>query len=73
MDGEGRHYTVWIEVEVYMVEDCPPTEQLLGNMRRGVIPVFEVRSQRYFVSPELPEVIDRSISPEHGQSRYTPD
>lgn len=73
MDGEGRHYTVWIEVEGYMVEDYQLTELPLGNMRRGVIPVFEVHSQRYFVSPGLPEVIDHSISPEHEQSRYTPD
>jgi len=73
MDGEGRHYTVSIEVEEYMVVNCQLNELPLGSRRRGVVPVFEVRSQRYFVSPELPEVTDRSISPEHGQSRYTPD
>jgi hypothetical protein len=60
-----------------MVVNYQPTEQLLESTRRGVIPVFEVhshwRSQVYSVVLGLPAETDHSISPEHGQSRYTPD
>ena len=73
MVGVERHCRVLIEVEGYMVVDYQLTEQLLESTRRGVIPVFEVDSQRYSVSPEPPGETDHSIYPGHGQSRYTPD